>query len=46
MIASTGRSVETLHRERIGTLTLKDGQQPGEMYALSDEEIRLLKEDS
>ena len=46
MIASTGRSVETLHRERIGTLTLKDGQQPGEMYALSDKEIRLLKEDS
>lgn len=44
MIASTGRSVEALHRERIGTLTLKDGQLPGEMYALTEEDIRLLKD--
>ena len=44
MIAATGRSVTALHRERIGTLTLREGQMPGEMYALSDEEIRLLKD--
>lgn len=46
MIAATGRSVEALHRERIGTLTLKEGQMPGEMYALSEEDIRLLKEEN
>ncbi|MBR5418419.1 MAG: 16S rRNA pseudouridine(516) synthase, partial [Clostridiales bacterium] len=45
MLAATGRSVELLHRESIGTLKLKDGQLPGEMYALSDEDIRLLKEE-
>lgn len=45
MLAATGRSVELLHRESIGTLKLKDGQFPGEMYALSDEDIRLLKEE-
>ena len=44
MLASQGRSVIALHRESIGSLCLHDGQKPGEMYALSAEEIALLKE--
>ena len=46
MIAATGRSVELLHRESIGSLHLREGQMPGEMYALSEEEIERLKEGS
>lgn len=44
MLAQTGRSVIFLHRESIGSLHLKENQEPGEMYALSKEDIRLLKE--
>ena len=44
MLASQGRSVVGLHRESIGSLCLHDGQMPGEMYALSEEEIALLKD--
>ena len=44
MLAQTGRSVIFLHRESIGSLHLKEDQEPGEMYALSKEDIRLLKE--
>lgn len=43
MIAATGRSVELLHRERIGSLELKPGQEPGEMIALSPEDVEQLK---
>ncbi len=43
MIAATGRSVELLHRERIGTLTLKNEQGIGEIVALSQEEVDTLK---
>jgi 16S rRNA pseudouridine516 synthase len=39
MLAATGRSVLQLHRESLGSLTLHEGQLPGEMYALSKEEI-------
>jgi len=44
MLASCGRSVVALHRESIGSLTLHEGQAPGEMYALSAEEIAALLE--
>lgn len=43
MIAATGRSVELLHRERIGTLELKAEQPLGEIVALTPEEIAALK---
>lgn len=42
MLAATGRSVIALHRESMGSLTLHEGQKPGEMYALSSEEIEAL----
>ena len=44
MLASQGRSVVALHRESIGSLRLHEGQKPGEMYALSSEEIDSLKD--
>ena len=46
MIAATGRSVVFLHRESIGSLQLHEDQAPGEMYALSSEEVSLLKDNS
>lgn len=45
MLAARQRQVIALHREQMGTLTLQDGQAPGEMYPLSEEQIRALKED-
>ena len=45
MLASRDRQVVALHREQMGSLTLHEGQMPGEMYALSDEDIRKLKEE-
>lgn len=43
MLAATGRSVELLHRERMGTLVLKPDQQLGEMIALTPDEVTELK---
>lgn len=45
MLAATNRQVIGLHRESMGSLRLHDGQEPGEMYALSPEEITALKEE-
>ena len=44
MLAATGRSVIALHRESIGSLTLREGQKAGEMYALTKEEVSRLTE--
>lgn len=46
MMAFVGRPVIALHRESIGTLTLRDGQKPGEMYPLTPDEIASLKENT
>ncbi|XBS68571.1 16S rRNA pseudouridine(516) synthase RsuA [Acerihabitans sp. KWT182] len=39
MLAAIGNRVETLHRERIGTIVLDAGLQPGEYRPLTREEI-------
>ena len=44
MLAAVGRSVIALHRESMGSLTLRDGQKPGEMYALTPAEIADLQD--
>ncbi|MBO4928053.1 MAG: rRNA pseudouridine synthase [Clostridiales bacterium] len=44
MLAQTGRPVIALHRESIGSLRLREDQKPGEMYALSSDDIDELKD--
>ncbi|HAJ04703.1 MAG TPA: 16S rRNA pseudouridine(516) synthase [Brevundimonas sp.] len=42
MFAAVGNHVETLHRERVGALTLPDDLPPGEWRLLSPEQIALI----
>ena len=43
MLAACGHETLTLHRERVGPLTLDPALQPGEMRELADEELTALK---
>ncbi len=42
MFAATGNHVETLHRERLGGLTLPEGLAPGQWRLLTEDEIALI----
>lgn len=42
MFAATGNHVESLHRERLGGLTLQDELAPGQWKLLSEDEIALI----